>query len=59
MQQCLPGPVAGQDVLRPPGGVAGDQDDVADLLTTADLDGVVLQEAVLGIGAGKVELLAC
>ena len=47
VQQCGPGPVVGHDVLRLPGGVAGDQDDVADLLTAADLGGVVLQEGVL------------
>ena len=57
VQQCGPGPVVGHDVLRLPGGVAGDQDDVADLLTTADLGRVVLQEAVLAIWAGEVELL--
>ena len=53
-QQCGPGPVVGHDVLRLPGGVAGDQDDVADLLA-ADPGGVVLQEAVLAVGAGEVE----
>jgi hypothetical protein len=44
-------------MLRLPGGVAGDQDDVADLPATADLGGVVLQEAVLAVRAGEVELL--
>src|SRR5262245_59658800 len=57
VQQCGPGPVVGHDALRLPGGVAGDQDDVADLLTTADLGGVVLQEAVLAVRAGEGELL--
>src|SRR5215472_8991356 len=55
-QQCAPGPVVGHDVLRLPGGVAGDQHDVAELLA-ADPSGVVLQEAVLGVRAGEVELL--
>jgi hypothetical protein len=54
VQRCGPGPVVGHDVLRLPGGVAGDQDDVADLLTTAALGRVVLQEAVLAIRAGEV-----
>ena len=37
LQQCGPGPVVGHDALRLPGGVAGDQDDVADLPAAADL----------------------
>ena len=53
-QQCGPRPVIGHDVLRLPGGVAGDQDDVADLPTTADLGGVVLQEAVFAVRAAKL-----
>src|SRR5215831_15656995 len=55
-QQCGAGPVVGDDVLRLPGGVAGDQDGVADLLA-ADPGGVVLQEAVLAVRAGEAELL--
>ena len=54
MRQCGPGPVVGHDVLCLPGGVAGDQDDVADLLATADLGGVVLEEAVLAVGPAKL-----
>src|SRR6516165_12520753 len=57
VQQCGPGPVVGHDVLRLPGGVAGDQDDIADLPAPADLGRVVLQEAVLAIRAGEGEVL--
>src|SRR5271169_792374 len=57
VQQSGPRPVVGHDVLRLPGGVAADQDNVADLPTTADLGRVVLQEAVLAVRAGEVELL--
>lgn len=42
-QQCVPGPVVGHDVLRLPGGVAGDHYDVAYWLA-ADPGGVVLQK---------------
>src|SRR5215475_10212473 len=56
-QQRAPGPVVGHDVLRLPGGVAGYQHDVAELLTTADPGGVVLQEAAIAVRAGEVELL--
>jgi hypothetical protein len=38
-------------MLRLPGGVAGDQDDVADPLA-ADQGSVVLQKAVLSVRAG-------
>jgi hypothetical protein len=41
-------------VLHLPGGVAADQDDVAELLA-ADPDGVILKEAVLTVRAGKVD----
>ena len=55
-QQGGPGPVVSDDVLRLPGGVASDQDNVAELLA-ADPGGVVLQEAVFAVGAGEIELL--
>jgi hypothetical protein len=55
-QQRGPGPIVGHDVLRLPGGVAGDQHDVAELLI-ADPGGVVLEEAILAVRAGEVELL--
>src|SRR5215468_12277570 len=55
-QQGVPGPVVGHDVLRLPGGVTRDQNDVADQLA-AHAGGVVLQEAVLAVRTGVVELL--
>jgi hypothetical protein len=55
-QQCAPGPVVGHDVLHLPGGVAGNQHDVANGLAL-DPSGVVLEEAVVAIRAGEVELL--
>src|SRR5271169_876061 len=55
-QQSAPGPVVAHDVLGLPGGVAGDQRDVADRLA-ADSGGVVLEPAVLAVWAGEVELL--
>ena len=44
-QECVTGPVVGHGVLRLPAGVAGNEDDVADLLA-ADPSGVVLPPAV-------------
>jgi hypothetical protein len=44
-------------VLCLPRGVAGDEDDVAELLA-ADPGRVILQEAVLAVRAGEVELLS-
>src|SRR5215471_13352116 len=55
-QQRGPGPVVRDDLLCLAGRVAGNQDDVAELLT-ADLRGVVLEEAVLAVGTGEVEPL--
>ena len=49
-------PVTRHDVLGLPGGVTGDQDDTADGLTV-DLSDVVLEEAVVAVGAGELELL--
>jgi hypothetical protein len=43
-------------MLRLPGGVASDQDDVTELLA-ADPGRVVLQEAVLAVRGGEIELL--
>jgi hypothetical protein len=56
-QQCFPGPVPGHDVLRMPGVVARNQGDVAEWLA-ADPGGLVLEEAVLAVRTGEVELLA-
>jgi hypothetical protein len=55
-QQCAAGPVVAHDPLRLPGGVAGNQGDVADRLA-ADPGGVVLEPAVLALRAGESELL--
>src|SRR6266568_1400156 len=54
-QQRAAWPVVRRDVPGLPGGVAGNQDDRADGLA-ADLSGVVLEEAVVAVGAGEVEL---
>src|SRR5215470_2916463 len=56
-QQRTAWPVARHDVLGLPGVVADDQDNTADGLA-ADLSDVVLEEAVLATGAGKLVLLA-
>ena len=56
-QQRAAWPVTRHDVLRLPGVVAGDEDDTADGLA-ADLSDVVLEEAVVGVGAGVLVLLA-
>jgi len=56
-QQRAAWPVARHDVLGLPSVVAGDQDDTADGFA-ADLSDVVLEEAVLAAGAGKLVLLA-
>ena len=55
-QQCASGPVVAHDVLRLPGGVAGDHGDVADRLA-ADPGGVVLEPAVVAVRAGEMEVL--
>ena len=55
-QECAPGPVVADDVLSLAGGVAGDHGVVADDLA-GDPGGVVLEETVLAVGAGEVELL--
>src|SRR6516162_6425787 len=55
-QQCPPGPVVAHDVLRLPGGVAGDYSEVLDRLA-ADSGGVVLEPAVVTEGADGVEIL--
>jgi len=49
-------PVTRHDVLGLPGGVTGDQDDTADGLTV-DFSDVVLEKAVVAVGAGELELL--
>src|SRR5258708_37477957 len=49
-------PVTRHDVLGLPGGVTGDQNDTADGLTV-DFGDVVLEEAVVAVGAGEPELL--
>ena len=54
LQQCGPGPVVGHDVLRLPGGVAGDQDNVADLTATLRTPGRSLADQ----GSAKVGLTA-
>ena len=56
-QQRAAWPVTRHDVLGLPGGVTGDQDDTADGLTV-DLSNVVLEEAVVAVGAGELVLLA-
>jgi len=56
-QQRAAWPVIRHDALGLPGGVAGDQDDTADGLA-ADLSDVVLEEAVVAVGASELVLLA-
>jgi hypothetical protein len=50
----LRGRVVGRDVLGLAGGVAGDQHGQP-MGAPQDLSGVVLEEAVVAVGAGKVE----
>jgi hypothetical protein len=52
-QECRPGSVVGHDALCLPGGVAHDQDDVAERLA-ADPGRVVLEEAVFAVGPAKL-----
>jgi len=55
-QQRTAWPVVRRDVLGLPGGVRGDQDGAAGGLA-AGPSGVVLEEAIVAVGAGEVELL--
>ena len=50
------GPVACHNVLRLAGGVTGNQDDTANGFTV-DLGDVVLEEPVVAVRAGELELL--
>src|SRR5258707_5087907 len=55
-QQRAERPGTRPDMLGLPGGVASDQDDTANGLTV-DLGDVVLEEAVVAVGAGELEFL--
>src|SRR5215467_4576475 len=56
-QQRAPRPVVAHDVLRLPSVVSGDDDDVPERLAV-DPRGVVLEEALVAVRTGEVELLA-